>query len=157
MISLFISSFTTRTWEVGLEAFALLLLPFYHSFHASSNIAMPKQSNRVTWVVISGWTAAISSMEVGFLTILILCTKQQSARLSRKDLTAKKMGGPIMIISDTNGSLPAVHCQGTPLIINICFVLNLVVYTLPVPKWHAFNFSCQYDLSSFCQDERQTY
>ncbi|XP_040988450.1 protein trichome birefringence-like 42 isoform X2 [Juglans microcarpa x Juglans regia] len=72
---------------------------------------MPKQSNRVTWVVISSWTAAISSKEVGFLTILILCTKQQSARLSRKDLIAKKMGGLIMIISNTDGSLPAVHCR----------------------------------------------
>jgi hypothetical protein len=55
----------------------------------------------------------ISTREAGFMMILILCTAQQPARLSRMYLTARKMDGLIMFISNIDGSLAVVHYQGT--------------------------------------------
>lgn len=56
--------------------------------------------------------AVISSEEDVFMMIPILCTTQHPAPSLRKNLTAKEMGDLILIISNTDGSLSIVNCQG---------------------------------------------
>jgi hypothetical protein len=75
--------------------------------------AMPKRGSLETWVRMLD---VISTREVGFMIIrfiLILCTTQQPAHSSRRNLIAGEMDGLMTFISNIDGSLAAVHCQGT--------------------------------------------
>lgn len=79
--------------------------------------------------VIQKWAAVISSKGVGFVMTLTLFMTPRFVHLSKENLTASKMVALINCISNTNGSLLLVNCQGTNIYFMFLVLRSLLLIT----------------------------